>query len=304
MMKTQNRGSRRTILLSALALCLCLSLGLTCSAFAEGTGAPTVTVPETAELGENVTVTVQNIPADHRYVEYILVGQNDRIMADWSTVYAQDSTCSILLPQEMLDAQPYSLMVNLNMEEWPGDTENSICFEKTFTVTGSAEKTRASLGQEFVLSGRDQGMPVTLETPADRVWIQYGQALYAELATVRAKDPSAPFMDTSWFYDTEPVDFRLRVAVMKDGVRHPYSDWLDFTIRPMSMLRLPARLTAIGAEAFAGTAAEAVRIPGSVTEIAEDAFKDSAVTHIFGVPGSAAEDFANGQDDIVFKAVE
>jgi hypothetical protein len=57
-------------------------------------------------------------------------------------------------------------------------------------------------------------------------------------------------------------------------------------------LTLPAALTAIGSEAFAGGAFDSVYIPDSVTSIAEDAFGDRTSLTIIGVPGSAAEDFA------------
>ncbi len=58
-------------------------------------------------------------------------------------------------------------------------------------------------------------------------------------------------------------------------------------------LILPASLTAIESEAFAGIAAESVFIPYTVTSIAEDAFEGSAIHIIHGFPGTAAETFAN-----------
>ena len=55
---------------------------------------------------------------------------------------------------------------------------------------------------------------------------------------------------------------------------------------------LPARLTAIEDETFSGIEAEVVVIPAGVKRISGDPFAGSNVTTIRGVPGSAAEEFA------------
>ena len=57
-------------------------------------------------------------------------------------------------------------------------------------------------------------------------------------------------------------------------------------------LTLPASLSEIGSEAFAGSEFDSLYIPESVTTIAEDAFGDRTGLTIIGVPGSAAEIFA------------
>ena len=57
-------------------------------------------------------------------------------------------------------------------------------------------------------------------------------------------------------------------------------------------LTLPAALTAIESEAFAGGSFACVSIPAGVTSIAPDAFGNRTSLTIIGVPGSAAEDFA------------
>ena len=57
-------------------------------------------------------------------------------------------------------------------------------------------------------------------------------------------------------------------------------------------LTLPAALTAIESEAFAGGSFASVYIPAGVTSIAPDAFGNRTGLTIIGVPGSAAEDFA------------
>ncbi len=57
-------------------------------------------------------------------------------------------------------------------------------------------------------------------------------------------------------------------------------------------LILPASLTAIDSEAFAGGTFSSVYIPASVTSIAPDAFGDRQGLTIFGAPGSYAETYA------------
>ena len=57
-------------------------------------------------------------------------------------------------------------------------------------------------------------------------------------------------------------------------------------------LSLPASLTAIESEAFAGGGFSSVRIPAGVTFIADDAFGNRTNLTIISVPGSTAETFA------------
>lgn len=63
---------------------------------------------------------------------------------------------------------------------------------------------------------------------------------------------------------------------------------------------LPAGLTTIEADAFQNIAAVSVQIPASVTGISGNPFAGSAVRYIYGVPGSAAETFANTYDGYTF----
>lgn len=67
-------------------------------------------------------------------------------------------------------------------------------------------------------------------------------------------------------------------------------------------LTLPAALTAIGSEAFAGGSFACVSIPESVTSIAPDAFGNRTSLTIIGVPGSAAEIFAQNHGFDFFPA--
>ena len=60
-----------------------------------------------------------------------------------------------------------------------------------------------------------------------------------------------------------------------------------------AVLNLPADLTTIEAEAFAGVHAAAVRIPGGVTRIVGNPFAGGELSYVFGAPGSAAQTFAN-----------
>ena len=61
----------------------------------------------------------------------------------------------------------------------------------------------------------------------------------------------------------------------------------------MNTLSLPAGLTAIEEDAFQGISAVAVQIPAGVTNIAGNPFADSTVRYIYGVPGTAAQTFAD-----------
>ena len=73
---------------------------------------------------------------------------------------------------------------------------------------------------------------------------------------------------------------------------------------PAADLVLPASLTVIESEAFAGLpSGTAIRIPSSVTFIADDAFAEVDDLTILGVPGSEAEAFANAHENITFIAI-
>lgn len=72
--------------------------------------------------------------------------------------------------------------------------------------------------------------------------------------------------------------------------------------RAENVLVLPAALTEIGPEAFAGVAADAVVVPEGVTAIAETAFADCGELLIYGYAGSEAQRFA-GRHGFAFEAI-
>lgn len=73
---------------------------------------------------------------------------------------------------------------------------------------------------------------------------------------------------------------------------------------PRLTLFLPADLTSIDSRAFAEVSARAVVIHENVVSIADDAFDDSQVKVIYGFEGSAAETYANANEDIEFVAID
>ncbi len=77
-----------------------------------------------------------------------------------------------------------------------------------------------------------------------------------------------------------------------------YAGWL--IPEPDGVLKLPALLTSLEDEAFAGIAAEAVIIPASVTDIAGNPFAGSAVEYVYGFVGSAVETFAAAAEGLTF----
>ena len=68
-------------------------------------------------------------------------------------------------------------------------------------------------------------------------------------------------------------------------------------------LVLPAGLTMIGSEAFAGGSYSSVFIPWTTEEIADDAFGDRDQLIIFGYPGSAAQNYAKRMDYAFYPVV-
>ncbi len=73
---------------------------------------------------------------------------------------------------------------------------------------------------------------------------------------------------------------------------------------PDGVLTLPAGLTSIEDEAFAGVSAKAVIIPDSVISISGNPFAGSTVQYIYGYTGSAAETFANSTEGLTFVAID
>ena len=94
------------------------------------------------------------------------------------------------------------------------------------------------------------------------------------------------------------VDPVIEEGVVRYGLAYPGSAILSFDdgVRlhfiPETGIILPGGLTEIAPEAFAGSEFDSLYIPESVTTIAEDAFGDRTSLTIIGVPGSAAEIFA------------
>ena len=100
----------------------------------------------------------------------------------------------------------------------------------------------------------------------------------------------AVFLD--WYTQaacTEGSEYSFDVPVTADITL--YAGWL--TPEPNGMLRLPAMLKELEAEAFSGIAAEAVVIPKTVTAINGNPFAGSAVRYVYGYPGTVAETLAN-----------
>ena len=79
---------------------------------------------------------------------------------------------------------------------------------------------------------------------------------------------------------------------------------IPFVASPEPTFFLPAALTAIESEAFSGISAVAVHIPGSVTNIDGDPFAGSAVRYIWGIPGTAAQTFADAKEYIFIPVSE
>ena len=77
-----------------------------------------------------------------------------------------------------------------------------------------------------------------------------------------------------------------------------YAGWL--IPEPNGVLKLPALLTSLEDEAFAGIAAEAVIMPATVMDIAGNPFAGSAVAYVYGFIGSAAETFAAAAEGLTF----
>ena len=120
-----------------------------------------------------------------------------------------------------------------------------------------------------------------------------------------AEEPETPFLAGCLFdgwYDNEyctgdPYDFDTPVATDLTL----YAHWID----PMGpdLLVLPENLSVLEDEAFSGTAANLVIIPRTVTAIHGDPFADSAMDYVYGLPGSAAEDFADSHPEYTFVPV-
>ena len=106
--------------------------------------------------------------------------------------------------------------------------------------------------------------------------------------------PGIPFMAGSifegWYADADCTEEYIFGTAVSEGFT-VYAKWT--TPAPASFLKLPSALRTVESEAFAGTSAQAVIIPASVTSIAYDAFRVSDVAYIYGTAGTTAETFAS-----------
>ena len=108
---------------------------------------------------------------------------------------------------------------------------------------------------------------------------------------------------TGWYTDADCAAeslYDFAVPVTADITL--YAGWL--TPEPSGILRLPAMLTTLEADAFSGIAAEAVIIPGTVTAISGNPFSGSSVRYIYGIPGSATETLAASVEDLTFIPID
>ena len=76
------------------------------------------------------------------------------------------------------------------------------------------------------------------------------------------------------------------------------------TVLLTHILKLPAALTEIDADAFRGIAAEAVVIPSAVTRITGNPFADSGVLLVYGYVGSAAQTLADSCTGFTFVPID
>ena len=93
-----------------------------------------------------------------------------------------------------------------------------------------------------------------------------------------------------WYTDAECTEEYAFGTAVTEGLTI-YAGWT--TPAPSGFIKLPAILSRIESEAFAGISAQAVIVPGTVTDIAYDAFSLSGVRYIYGFPETAAEHFAD-----------
>ena len=127
-----------------------------------------------------------------------------------------------------------------------------------------------------------------------------------------AAEPVAPMKIGAyfggWFTEEscpEAARFDFTVPVVEDMTL--FAKWI--VPEPASVLRLPAMLETIEADAFCGVSAEAVIIPEAVTGIEGDPFAGSAVLYIYGYPGdelqpSAAKTFADQHPAYTFIPID
>ena len=117
--------------------------------------------------------------------------------------------------------------------------------------------------------------------------------------------------DRTWFLDVQDRNAVIRAEFADLPTAFGTSDVI-----------LPSRLTAIGADAFAATAAKIVQVPDECRSIGAHAFRDSAalreiripagcalgedvftgcpLVFVFGRAGSSAEEYCQGRVNIIF----
>ena len=93
-----------------------------------------------------------------------------------------------------------------------------------------------------------------------------------------------------WYTDAECTEEYAFGTAVTEGLT-VYAGWT--TPAPSGFIKLPAILSRIESEAFAGISAQAVIVPPTVTGIAYDAFSLSGVRYIYGFPDTAAQHFAD-----------
>lgn len=118
------------------------------------------------------------------------------------------------------------------------------------------------------------------------------QALDFEACAVRPEDPvHIGCVFGGWYTAADgtgdPYDFSQPVY----GDVTLYALWI--TPAPAGILKLPATLTEIEADAFQSVSAEAVIIPGTVGAIVGNPFAGSGVQYVYGYQNSAAQALAN-----------
>ena len=131
-----------------------------------------------------------------------------------------------------------------------------------------------------------------VDIPAATQWLvvrAFGSCHDLEAVTIR--NPRTEIDDEVFFGSTASFTLYGWAGSTTETFAHAHGiPFIPLAAEPD--LVLPADLMTIDEEAFSGIAAGSVLIPDTVTTINGDPFEDSAVTIIFGYPGSAAQTFA------------
>lgn len=144
-------------------------------------------------------------------------------------------------------------------------------------------------------------LAVTFDTVGGYPEIEPQAVNWEELPT----EPEAPqkigARFAGWYTDPNYTErYNFLIPVTADMTL--YASWAYPA--PAGVLKLPAILTSIEDQAFAGVGAEGVIIPDSVNFIPDSAFEGSGVLYVFGFPGSAAETFALSHPSLIFVPID